>query len=281
MMFHSSSRSTAEPQNWVLADWKLEGAETVAAIDPPSPHYWRRLLRGRIPVVIRGFASDWKPCRWTFENLAARIGGRSVPLVRLRDGVLGFDKYDGMDYEPHPFDVFARHIAGGETPEFFLQLNPDEHLPELAKELEVPQYSHPASWRDRKLTMAGVGTTTPIHRELPDNLFVLLCGQKEVALFPPSDSHNLYAFGPFSGVPHFSKVDPRQRDPEEFPRVRHTSPFHCRMQSGDALLIPRGWWHAVHTVEPSIAVGNWWAHGAFALLPVAATVYKRVFGLRT
>jgi hypothetical protein len=186
-----------------------------------------------------------------------------------------------MDYDSQPFDEFARRIAAGGTPEWFLQLSPDEGLPELVGDIEVPIYSRRAHWRERRITIGGPGTTTPIHRELPDNIFSVFRGEKEVALFAPSDSRHLYGFGPLSGVPHLSRVDPRCYDPDRFPRLRRSKPFHCRVRAGDALLIPRGWWHTVHTLEPSIALGSWWAVGAWSLLPLAATAYKRLLGIRT
>jgi hypothetical protein len=265
---------------WLLAAWNEQEAEVVPVIDPPSALDWKRILRARRPVVMRGFAAEWAATRWTFEELAARIGARPVPVVRVHDGLLGYRKHEGMDYEHRPFDEFARHVAGGGS-EWFLQLKPDEDLPELVRDLEVPVYSITAGWRDRRITIGGPGTTTPIHRELPDNIFSMFCGEKEVALFAPAESRRLYAYGPFSGVPHLSRVDPRCADWDRYPRLRRTKPFHCRVRAGDALLIPRGWWHTVRTIEPSIALGSWWAVGVWSLLPRAAQAYKRVFGIRT
>lgn len=274
-------RDLGPSSHWVLATWNREGSEVVPEIDPPSPLDWKHRLRTRRPFVVRGLASDWGAHRWTFDEVATRVGARPVPVVRLHDGVLGYRKHHGMDYEEQPFDTFTRRIAGGGAPEWFLQLNPDQYLPELVCDLRVPVYSRRAHWRDRKITIAGPGTATPLHRELPDNFFTVFCGEKEVALFSPSDSRYLYGFGPFSGIPHLSKVDPRRCDEDRFPRLHRSKPFHCRLRAGDVLLIPRGWWHAVYTVEPSIALGSWWAVGAWSLLPRAATAYKRVLGIRT
>jgi len=266
---------------WRLAPWAAADVDLVPAVDPAAPLYWQR-FRARLPVVIRGLTAEWRATsHWTFDELSARIGARRVPVVRVHDGLLGYAKHSGMDYDQQPFDTFARRIALGGSPEWFLQLNPDAHLPELVGDLDVPTYSRRAHWRDRMLTIAGTGTTTPIHRELPDNIFTVFCGEKEVALFAPSNSRNLYAFGPFSGVPHLSAVDPRSHDADRYPRLPRARPWRCRLRAGDALLIPRGWWHAVHTVEPSIALGSWWAVGVWSLLPRAATAYKRLFNIKT
>lgn len=266
---------------WRLAPWNDGPPEVVPAVEPSSPLYWER-FRARLPVVVRGLTAGWAATRqWTFETVAARVGARPVPVVRVHDGLLGYAENSGMDYDHQPFDAFARRLARGGQPEWFLQLNPDAHLPELVDDLEVPIYSRRAHWRDRKITIAGAGTTTPIHRELPDNIFTVFYGAKEVVLFSPSDSRNLYGFGPFSGVPHLSAVDPRQYDADHYPRLQHSKPLRCHVRAGDALLIPRGWWHAVHTVEPSIALGSWWAVGAWSLLPRAATAYKRLFNIKT
>lgn len=274
------SPEAPDDSSWRLLPWGEDTTE-VPVIDPPPVGEWRGVQRAGQPVLLRGLAARWEATqRWTFEGIARRIGPRLVPAVRVHDGLLGYRKHQGMDYEERPFDEVAGQIARGE-PQWFLQLSPDGHLPELACDLEVPIYSRDAPWRARRLTIAAPGTTTPIHRELPDNIFSVFCGEKEVVLFPPSDSRNLYGYGPLSGIPHLSRVDPRGCDLDRYPRLRRSRPFRCRLRAGDALLIPRRWWHAVHTIEPSIALGSWWATGLWSLMPRAAAVYKRVFGIQT
>lgn len=281
-----SSTGTISPPEatrpWVLLPWANETARTVETLTPASPQEWRRLIGRHLPFVVRGMTSGWAATQtWNFQQVARRVGARTVPLVRVHDGILGYGKHSGMDYQDQSFGEFAQRISDGGGPEWFLNLNPDESLPELAPDLEVPACCERANWRERRITMAASGTTTPLHRELPDNMFTVLHGVKELALFAPGDSSSLYPFGVLSGIPHLSAIDPRRDQRDRFPKLTRTTPYRCRLRAGDALLIPRGWWHTVHTVESSIALGSWWATGAWSLLPRAATLYKRILGVRT
>lgn len=263
--------------------WNDRESEMVPVVAPPSvEEFRRRWLRSPRPVVLRGAAEAWAARRaWSIDRVGARFGDRVVPLVRVRDGMLGYDEKSGMDYERLRLDQFLESLRSGLAPEWFLTVRPSDHFPELLDEIDRHPYSAGASWSDFRVSIGAAGTTTPIHVELLHNLFTVLHGEKEVVLFAPSETRSLQSFGVFSGAPHISPVDPRTRDEARWPGVLRCKPRRCVLRSGDALFIPRGWWHAVRTNEPTIAMGAWWAEGVYSLVPRALGVYKWLFDVRT
>jgi hypothetical protein len=161
-----------------------------------------------------------------------------------------------------------------------LTLSLREHFPELAEELRPLAYLERAHWRDARLNIGSTGVTTPIHVELAHNLLAIISGEKTLCLFEPWQTPYLY-FAPFSGAPHISPVDPRRLDEQRHARARRLRPWRAVARSGDVIFIPRGWWHAVRTNGPTLAIANWWAEGPASLIPLAAARYKRLRGVHT
>jgi hypothetical protein len=154
------------------------------------------------------------------------------------------------------------------------------HFPELWDEIRPPDCCARARWRDCRLNVGTTGVTTPIHVELAHNFLAVVSGEKEICLFPPRQTAHLY-FAPFSGAPHISPVSPLALDERRHPRARRLHPWRAIARSGDVIFIPRGWWHAVTTRGPTLAIASWWADGPWALVPLAAEGYKKVRGVRT
>ncbi len=238
--------------------------------------------RSRSPVLLRDAAAGWPAVRtWTLEGIRERVGARVVPVVRVTDGLLGYDARSGMHYDFVPVSAVIDALLDGAAPRWFLTLPPAEHFPELISDLRSHAPVSRAPWSDARLSLGAAGNTTPIHREIADNLFTVIRGEKEVALFAPHDSRRLESFGPLSGAPHISPIDPRSCRLDRHRGIARCTVWRARVGSGDVLLIPRGWWHAVRTTRPTVAMGSWWADGLYALVPMAAGVYKRIFRIRT
>jgi len=185
-----------------------------------------------------------------------------------------------MAYVRMPMRDYVDSLAPSRPPKWFLTVRAQEHFPELAAEAGIPEYCIRAPWHDARVSIGAAGTCTPIHAELTHNLFAVIRGEKEVALFPPTHAHNLH-FQPFSAAPHISPVEPFAFDGARHPRAVRCSPWRALVKTGDVLFIPRGWWHAVRTVAPTIAYTNWWADGLSSLLPRAAVLYKSLRQFRT
>lgn len=82
-------------------------------------------------------------------------------------------------------------------------------------------------------------------------------GQKQVVLFSPSDSTNLYPHETLL-LSNTAQVDPINPDLGRFPNFTKATMYKCLIQSGEMLYMPPKWWHHVVSLEKSFSVNFWW-----------------------
>lgn len=162
-------------------------------------------------------------------------------------------------------------------------------LPErLQEDLRTPSLVQAAGKGDiysSSLWLGKAPTYTPLHRDPNPNLFVQLAGVKSIRLFRPEVGSSVFDLvqrllqqeGQTS-ISHSTALrgDEMMQGPER--QLLHdlvwpgTSPSHMQytdailqhaqdatLQSGDALFIPKGWWHSVVGEGEGItASANWW-----------------------
>ena len=74
------------------------------------------------------------------------------------------------------------------------------------------------------------------------NVFhVHLHGDKEVVLFPPNQSKNLYKV-PFS-LTTYPEIDFSKPDYERWPKLKVAEGYKVLLKKGDVLYMPEGYWH--------------------------------------
>ncbi len=104
--------------------------------------------------------------------------------------------------------------------------------------------------------MGPAGTVTRLHYDAggAHGWLGQVSGRKLFILFPPSDGPNLYALSGETRTQQ-STIDPLSRDViETHPDLAATHPRWCVVRPGEALLIPRGWWHYAAALDGSITV---------------------------
>jgi len=110
----------------------------------------------------------------------------------------------------------------------------------------------------------GSATLSAMHHDPYDNLFVQCIGCKEVILLPPGDE-GMYPLPRHTLQSNTSAVDPFNPDYSCSPRYvqREKGALRVFCHPGDALFIPRKWWHGIRTAvdtEASLSFNFWWAH---------------------
>jgi hypothetical protein len=116
----------------------------------------------------------------------------------------------------------------------------------------VPPDARPKLW-------LGGPVKTQIHNDRDHNLACVVAGRRRFLLFPPEQVANLY-IGPLDNPPPLSLVDPEAPDLDAFPRFRDAlrAARVAHLGPGDALLMPRYWWHHVTSCDPYNAMVNYW-----------------------
>jgi hypothetical protein len=122
----------------------------------------------------------------------------------------------------------------------------------------VPAGARPKLW-------LGGPVRTQIHNDRDHNLCCVIAGRRRFVLFPPEQVANLY-IGPLDNPPPLSFVDPEAPDFDAFPRFRSALEAGrvAHLGPGDALLMPRYWWHHVTSHDAYNAMVNYWWGGSAA-----------------
>lgn len=160
---------------------------------------------------------------------------------------------------------------------------------QLAADLPTPELVQRTGRGDVYGTSLWMGlerTFTPLHRDPNPNLFVQLCGYKEVRLLPPLAGDELYRQvqvaldrGQLTGpavrgdeMMQGSELEVWRKTIWPSEGQRHLVPklpwsgqkrtvLEAKLGRGDALFIPKGWWHSVQSTLGDgrlNASANWW-----------------------
>ena len=95
-----------------------------------------------------------------------------------------------------------------------------------------------------------------MHYDYVDNFFAQVHGTKDAILAAPEDARNLHVF---PDAHTKSQVAPATPDLRVHPRFRRATLLEARLEPGDVLFLPRGWWHYFASSERSISLSCW--HG--------------------
>lgn len=263
----------------VLPD-HLAGSE-IERIPAPDPReFFRNYVRRRRPVILTGLTANWASGEaWTFAALAERYPNTRVVAAALSGNTLREDPRAGVIFEYVALADFVARAAAGAAKHYVMA--PLWNLPQdLSREYRIPPYCEGKPYVRSKLWLGCSGTVTPLHWDVPHNLQVHLAGRKRWLLFAPSQSRALYPRGLLSGMPNFAQVDPEMPEPDRFPRFRQVSCLHAVVGPGDALFIPRGWWHHTRLLDDVVTMNFWWGGYGVALLAAGSALFKKLRGIR-
>ena len=235
------------------------GSVDRVAFSSLTPEQFHGTYRSRSqPVVITG-AFDGVP-DWTLDVLSEKLGtgeygvriyGKDYRTRPRRE----WKKYS--DFKPHSvqeyiallrdrtaheLSMYMAQVAFGHTP---LAATIRDRIVQLEQKCDM-ETIHPLM--DLNLWFGPAGHTEPLHFDTGDGTLMQLHGSKRIALFPPSQTRNLYPFDFYREIPPwFSRVDTDNPDMSQFPG--YAEAFKHRLdlvlEQGEILYIPVSWWHEV------------------------------------
>lgn len=234
-----------------------------------------RLAQAGSPVLLKGVVDRWPALRAArpaaeFASYLNRFdSGAPVPVMEAPPKSGGHFGYSS-DIREFSFTKRSRPLgetlqriaaaAGRDDSEFLAiqMLALDRQLPGFIAENPmplVPSDARPKLW-------LGGPVKTQTHNDRDHNLACVLAGHRRFLLFPPDQVANLY-IGPLDNPPPLSMVDPDSPDHALFPRFAEAL-SHAQLAflgPGDALLMPRYWWHHVTSLDPYNAMVTYWWGG--------------------
>jgi lysine-specific demethylase 8 len=240
------------------------------------------------PVLLAGLAVAWPALStWaTPAGLARAVGPHRTVPVELGPHYLA----DGWGQGLVRFGAFvagsmaaAATTGGGRAAPrrlaYLAQHDLVAQVPALRAGLAVPDYcALPASGASSNDDDGGGGggagepainvwfgpggTVSPPHTDPHANLLVQVVGAKYVRLYSPAATAVLASSADGGGgddLANTSRVDLASITPATGAPGPAGAPFQdAVLRPGDALFIPRGWWHYVQSLEPSASVSFWW-----------------------
>lgn len=131
-----------------------------------------------------------------------------------------------------------------------------KEFPHLRQDFRVAELWPGLRW-DWAYTFLGPGkAVTGLHYDYPNNLFCQVSGVKEFLLFPPDQIGYMAPSAKYDWGGKMSHIDITRLDeqPERAQTFARASGLYARVESGDALFVPRRTWHAVVSSVPSVSL---------------------------
>lgn len=237
---------------------------------------FQAIMDAEQPVILTGLFDHW-------PALAAAREGRIIAYLK------GFDRGAPVPVMEAPASSGGRFVYSGDLRDFnftkrqrpmaealdFIETAADNayvavqmlplnsHMPDFVRANPLPLLPPqimPRLW-------VGGRVKTQTHNDRDHNIACVVAGRRRFILFPPEEVHNLYV-GPLDNPPPLSLVDPEAPDFERFPRFREAlaAARLANLGPGDALFMPKYWWHHVTSLDAcNVMVNYWWGDFATGL----------------
>ncbi|XP_019428123.1 PREDICTED: jmjC domain-containing protein C isoform X1 [Lupinus angustifolius] len=133
-------------------------------------------------------------------------------------------------------------------------------LETLRKDIQIPSFLEEKELSSINLWMNNAQARSSTHYDPHHNILCIVCGRKQVVLWPPSSSPSLYPMPIYGEASNHSSVALENPDYSIYPRAEHSIDFAQKviLEAGDALFIPEGWFHQVDSDDLTIAINFWW-----------------------
>lgn len=150
---------------------------------------------------------------------------------------------------------------GAPSQEELMYLAQNDIFPELLEEIDVPQFCSELGEGKLYNTMIWIGPygcLSPLHYDPLDNVLMQFVGQKKAYLCAPTAQVHAGAEG---NQHNTSPLNPDKEITNEiaqkYPSIRDITFLEATLNAGDALFVPKKWYHHVRTIETSVSVNTW------------------------
>lgn len=249
----------------------------IAAQDVTDPDaFIREIAEPCQPVVIRGLVDSW-PVVLAAERSPAHLrdylarfdrGAHAEVFVGepniagkyyYSDDLRGFNFSRGrMSFGCALDEIVSTAGREGQRSMYLGSLPAEHHLPGFASENSLSILKagiEPRIW-------LGHASNVSAHYDTMDNIACVVAGARRFTLYAPETIDRLY-IGPIdhtmAGQP-VSLAASAPPDDERFPRFREVreQALVAELRAGDAIYVPKLWWHQVEATSSLNALVNYW-----------------------
>ena len=226
------------------------------------------------PVVLRGLVADWPvvaagraPRTFRDYLLSFDNGGRMDAFIgdaAIAGKYYYGDNLTGFNFERRRMrlaDAVAAIIDGLDGKTVYAGSVPaDEFLPGFSTDNTMP-FAPAGSGR----IWLGNASTVSSHYDTLDNLACVIAGRRRFTLYSPELTAKLYP-GPIDNtmagqpVSLAASLPPDSARFPQFELIRDQA-LTAELEPGDALYLPKLWWHQVEATAPINGLVNYWWDG--------------------
>lgn len=261
-----------------MAELKFQELARIAA---PDPEVFRRDYETPAqPVILTGLTDEWPAlARWSPRYFSEQFGDCEITAAVMQGEEITRSARAGLAYVQESVAACMEAIVSGSGGTRYLA-SPVESFPEnLQGDYRPLPYCEGAAWQRSKVWVGTPGMRSPLHRDLPHNLYAQVSGRKTFVLFAPEEGRHLYSGSVLSSVPNGSRADALSPDFERFPLLGQARGLACVLEPGEVLYLPSLWWHQTRAETVSMSMNFWWARGALAWLARGSALAKRILGI--
>jgi len=249
----------------------------IAGRDLTQKRFQREIIEGCQPIVIRGLVAEWpivqaarsSPARLRDYLAAFDVGARVEAY--LGNPAIGGKYYYAPDFKGFNFErrmmklldalkMIVDSLDHAQAPSIYVGSVPTgESLPGFAAANAMPLLGQGVSPR----IWLGTRSNVSCHHDTYDNLACVIAGRRRFTLFAPQLIGKLYV-GPIdntmAGAPVSLAASADEVQDGEFPlfeEVREQA-LRAELEAGDALYLPKLWWHKVESLAPLNGLINYW-----------------------
>lgn len=252
-------------------------AAEIAGRDLQPERFQREVVAGCQPMVLRALVADWpvvraaqgSPGRLKDYLSAFDVGGRVEAY--LGDPAIAGKYYYAPDFKGFNFErrtmklldalqVMVESLERADAPSVYVGSVPTgDSLPGFAASNPMPLLGQGVSPR----IWLGTRSNVSCHYDTFDNLACVIAGRRRFTLFAPQLIGKLYV-GPIdntmAGPPvslAASADGPQEGMFPLFEEIRDQA-LRVELEAGDALYLPKLWWHKVESLAPINGLVNYW-----------------------
>jgi Cupin-like domain len=249
----------------------------IAGRDLMSKRFQREVVEGCQPVVLRGLVAEWpvvqaargSPARLKDYLAAFDVGARVEAY--LGNPTIAGKYYYAADFKGFNFErrmmkmldalqLMMESLDRADAPSIYVGSVPTgDSLPGFAAANAMPLLGQGVSPR----IWLGTRSNVSCHHDTFDNIACVIAGRRRFTLFAPELIAKLYV-GPIdntmAGAPVSLAASADEAREGEFPlfeEIREQA-LRLELEAGDALYLPKLWWHKVESLAPLNGLVNYW-----------------------
>ncbi|HEV2271034.1 MAG TPA: cupin-like domain-containing protein [Steroidobacteraceae bacterium] len=249
----------------------------IAGRDLTPKRFQQEVVEGCQPVVLRGLVAEW-PVVQAGRGSAARLKdylaafdvGARVEAYFGNPAIAG-KYYYASDFKGFNFErrmmrmldalqVMVEEMDRPEAPSIYVGSVPTgDSLPGFAAANAMPLLGQRASPR----IWLGTRSNVSCHHDTFDNIACVIAGRRRFTLFAPELIGKLYV-GPIdntmAGAPVSLAASADAAQEGQFPLFEEirAQALRAELEAGDALYLPKLWWHKVESLAPFNGLVNYW-----------------------